>query len=88
MYRFASRSYSVEEIKEIAFKHGQDGMRYYPPSCWGRLVGSKDLPYHPADKVYEEAYLAGQQTDLGQQIQNLRKCHYCRTGEGSACTCV
>ena len=52
-YRIGKVFYTIEDIKGIAFRHGQDGIKYYPPSSWG----SYGMQWANAD--YQEQYIKG-----------------------------
>ncbi len=46
--------FTTQEIEATAFRHGSQGIQFYPPSRWGRVR----LPEH-AMRSYELAYVRG-----------------------------
>ena len=59
----------IERIQQTGFKHGQDGIRFYPPSCWNdqptdtqeRRESTPTSGYHEANIIYEQAYIQGRE---------------------------
>jgi hypothetical protein len=65
-YRFGAMAYTLDEIRDIARRHGEDGIMYYPPQCWGQMThkGQSTVPIplrsgDPLEIAYLEAYKAG-----------------------------
>jgi hypothetical protein len=50
-------------IRNKGILHGQDGMMYYPPSCWGHNINKYTWvridPLHIQDEAYRKGYALG-----------------------------
>jgi len=60
-YRYGQRLFTADEIREIAMRHGHDGIEYYPPSYWGTNHTPRSLLLFAteADGIYAEAFHRG-----------------------------
>jgi len=58
------KRHTQAEIEASAYRHGRDGIRYYPPSAWAedapQFVGIPQAATG-VDHWYRDAYIRGQQ---------------------------
>lgn len=55
VWRFGARLFTLAEIEDIAFRHGQDGIMFYPPSEWDE----KKSAILALQEAYRAAYARG-----------------------------
>ncbi len=58
LYQFGAVSFTILAIKETAYRHGADGICFYPPSCWYTEDGSRGH-LTPVDETYRLEYERG-----------------------------
>lgn len=66
----SQRRYTLEEVADIARRHGQDGIAYYPPSNWNGA-------YVPYGHAYDLEYVRGMATSYrGDKSPRCPECGY------------
>lgn len=55
-FSFGKVHYTAAEIFKIGQRHKQDGIEYYPPSCWGVEDGEYGTDYGGLNNVYKAGY--------------------------------
>ena len=65
-YRFGGVSYTLAEIEECDYRHGVDGICYYPPPKWGPRGVQDHAPHTAYDNGFDRGRASRKAEGLGE----------------------
>lgn len=58
--RLGERTYTTTEIEECGYRHGRDGIMYYPPHRWGLDDHERGNNTDAFDGIYRRGFERGE----------------------------